>query len=183
MSSTGVRPLVVGACALSVGLAGGFFAGRSSPAGPPAGATQPKSTAPATTPTPAIAKRTAKESRSADSPTANATASSGSAPRSLDEIVAKLRQAITDPNFSRSGQNLFEAMQHLAPADIPTVLDQLKAPTGQRNFYAVLSVLMPRWAESDPAAALAYAQALPRANERQMALAAVFSGWARRDVE
>ena len=165
---------------LSVGLAGGYFAGRGAlPAAPQIGkaATAP----PTTASTPAVAKKAAKESRGSDPARANP--STSNAPRSLDEIVAKLRQAMADPNYMRVGQGIFEAAQHLAPADIPAVLAQLKGQSAQRNFYAVLTALMPRWAEADPEAALAYAQALTRVNERQMALAAVFSGWARHDVE
>ncbi len=120
---------------LSVGLAGGYFAGRGgSPAAPTASKTisSPSSTAP----TPAIAKRAAKESRNSDTARANTAASN--APRSLDEIVAKLRQAMSGPHFMRTGQEIFEVIQHLAPADIPEVLAQLKGSGTQRNFYGVL---------------------------------------------
>ena len=63
------------------------------------------------------------------------------------------------------------------------VLAQLRSLSGQQNFYPVLSVLIPRWAEADPEAALAYAKTLTRTTERQVAFTAVFSGWARRDVD
>ena len=124
---------------LSVGLAGGYFAGRG---GPPAAPTASKtiSSPSSTAPTPAIAKKAAKESRNSDTARANTAASN--APRSLDDIIAKLRQAMSDPNAMRVVQSVLEAAQHLAPADIPAVLAQLKGSSTQRNFYAVLMALI-----------------------------------------
>ena len=158
---------------LSVGLAGGYVAGRGGPA-PVASVPGKAAVSPAaTTLMPASAKKAAREARGAETTLAS---TSSNAPRSLDEIVAKLRLAMNDPRSMRTGQEIFEAIQNLAPSDIPAVLAQLKGGSAQRNFYAVLMALMPRWAEADPAAALAFAQSLTRTNERQMAVGAVFNG-------
>ena len=163
---------------LSVGLAGGYFAGR----GKESSATGKAAPAPvvATAVAPAAAKKAAREAHSTEAASPGAASRS---PRSLDEIVAKLRQAMNDPRYMRTGQEIFEAIQNLAPSDIPAVLAQLKSGGHQRNSYGVLAALLPRWAEADPEAALAYALGLTRPNERPMAVTAVFNGWARRDLE
>ncbi len=174
MNPNGVRPWIVGVCMLSAGLTGGYFAGRAGTGATPTNGhtAEPSAATPATSP---FAKKGDKPART--------TTTASNAPRSVDEIVAKLRQVIAQGNNQRTMQNALEAAQQLSPADVPVVLAQLRSLSGQQNFYAILSVLIPRWAEADPEAALAYAKTLTRTNERQVALTAVFSGWARRDVD
>ena len=96
MNPTGVRPWIVGVCMLSAGLTGGYFAGRAGTGAPPSnGQTAQPAATPAATP---FAKKGDKPART--------TTTASSAPRSVDEIVAKLRQVIAQGNNQRTMQNV-----------------------------------------------------------------------------
>ena len=78
-------------------------------------------------------------------------------------------------------QDWRKILDNLDPAGIPQLLAFVDAKVPKRLQEGLRSNLLPRWAQSDPQAAMVYAQALPNLQERQNAIGMVASGWAQKD--
>ena len=84
------------------------------------------------------------------------------------------RNVYNDPDWRKM-------MDNLDPADIPQLLAFVDAKVPKFMRQGLRFNLLPRWAQSDPQGAMAYAQTIPNLQERQNAIGMVATGWAQKD--
>ena len=160
---------------LGVGcVAAGFVAGRQL-------GTSPKPTGQGTSrPT---AASVVENLKGVSKPMAFAPVPAGVAPTiAPDELEAQVRRLMADASAGIYSSAVHEVVARVAVADIPALLAKLQTGSRQRNWYGVLALLLGRWAEADPTAAMKFAQALKISHERTQAVALVAEAWARRDL-
>ena len=68
------------------------------------------------------------------------------------------------------------------PKNIRPVIDAIQALPNQREKSIYLSMLVARWAEGEPQAALAYAQTTGPASDRRLMVSAAVRAWAEKDA-
>jgi hypothetical protein len=102
----------------------------------------------------------------------------GVMPASPKRISLSAISAETDPD--RRAEALDRAVESIADADVPEVLDGLmggKDPAANE----LRPLLVRRWAERDPQAAAAWAGQFPEGGERRMILEQIALAWAEKD--
>ena len=173
MNTKGFIGLVlIAGCALGAG----YWMGRhgSTSAGP--APTAPDSTARAGAPLPPVkVRRTAVESGPAEKP--------GSADRklSLADIEAKIQgMREGDRRYSREWQKIIDSV---ASADIPQMLAAVEKTPSRSTRDGLRIQFLSRWAESDPAAAMTYANSVAGKQPREQAIMSVLRGWSEKDPD
>src|SRR5207247_10063948 len=100
----------------------------------------------------------------------------------LEEAAAGIKAALAENNPSAR----YEALQRIAGAiaigDIPKALALADAITYRDLKANFVSILISRWAESDPVAAMTYAQRLTKVQEREHAVDSALGVWAKHDA-
>ncbi|PYI87782.1 MAG: hypothetical protein DME26_05055, partial [Verrucomicrobia bacterium] len=101
---------------------------------------------------------------------------------SLEEASAGIEAALAENNQPAR----YEALQKIASAvvmgDIPKALALADAITYRDLRTNFVSILISRWAESDPVAAITYAQRLTKGQEREQAIVSTLNVWAKHDT-
>jgi hypothetical protein len=100
---------------------------------------------------------------------------------SLAEIESALAE-LKGLSRSKLWERVNEIVKGVDPADIPRVMAMLaKLPAELQN--SLRYSLLPRWAETDPRAAMEFANGIKNLNERHQAILSVLRGWAKDDPQ
>lgn len=102
--------------------------------------------------------------------------------KDVNLIVRRIRAGMKSSNSYQRSAAVAAAVRDLPADRVAEVFGLLRHDVNQGYGYTILYVLMPRWAEHDPAAALEYAQGLS-SSRRIAGVNAALSGWARSDLE
>src|SRR5437588_4850264 len=93
------------------------------------------------------------------------------------EAVASLARVRADQHYNA----LLKIAAAVEIADLPSFAAYVASPQQRQNAYALLGALLPRWGESDPKAAMAFADNI-KLIERNTAIQNVLQGWVERDL-
>ena len=104
----------------------------------------------------------------------------GAAPASLETVIAGLKNAMARPSDRRSYLEAGKLIDGIDPKNVRPVIDAFQALPHQREKSIYLSMLVARWAEGEPQAALAYAQSNGTASDRRLMVAAAVRSWAEK---
>lgn len=74
-----------------------------------------------------------------------------------------------------------QILQGIDPSGIPTLLADLEKNPSKAVRDRIRMLLLPRWAQSDPTAAITYASGITNRTAREQATLAVLRGWAEND--
>ena len=111
----------------------------------------------------------------------NGSASVGGKEISDQAIVAALRNAVMHPADRRSYLDVSKLIDSIDPKKIRGIIEAFQSVPNQREKSIYLAMLVSRWAEADPQAALAYAQSTGTPSERPFMAAAAVRTWAEKD--
>ena len=100
----------------------------------------------------------------------------------FEEAAAAIQAARTEGNQSARFRSLQKIANTAALADTPKVLTLANAITSRDLKASFVSILIGRWAESDPVAAITYAQGLTKVQEREQAIVSALEVWAKHDA-
>jgi len=99
-----------------------------------------------------------------------------SRPGDTRDFAVRLRDVMNQHNRGKQWAELSALITSLDPSHIPEALAAIQSLHWNEKRFA-LAQLLNHWAEKDPRAALAYAQGLTNAAERNQSIASVLSGW------
>ncbi|MGB0581993.1 MAG: hypothetical protein ACPGVU_20045, partial [Limisphaerales bacterium] len=151
------------------GLFGGYKLGQKSAAVP---APVVESTPSEPNPTPAIART--RTERAAPEPVVT------SDEANLDLVVRRVHAALTTSSSTQRMANVADAVRNVRPHQVAELMERLRSRVNGSYGYMISYALLPMWAETDPAAALAYAQRITAS--QSYAIGSVVRGWARMDL-
>lgn len=102
---------------------------------------------------------------------------------SLSEIEEQILR-LSGGDWRRGGdRKLRRALDSVELRDMPRALLLIDKALEQHTRSSLRQLLLSRWAETDPRAAMASAQAVRNRAERESAISAVLGGWADKDPE
>ena len=104
-----------------------------------------------------------------------------SASTSLETVIAGLKKAIARPSDRHTYIEASKLIDGIDPKNVRAVIDAFQTLPNQREKSVYLGMLVAHWAESEPQAALAYAQTTGTASDRRMLVAAAVSAWAAKE--
>ena len=167
----------------SLAFAGGYWAAlRNGAAGK---VTPPSSTEATPTNAHVVAAWPAiRSSRTAPETTANNRDRTSAKP-TLEELEAKIRELNTggfgfgNRHAYADWQKLMDAMD---PADFAPALALVEKSGARNPRDSLRGMLLAKWAQTDPAAALASANTVSNKSSREMAIMSVVNGWAEKDA-
>src|SRR5256885_9013641 len=93
------------------------------------------------------------------------------------EAVASLANVRADQHYNA----LLKIAAAVEIADLPAFTAYVALPQQRQNAYALLGALLPRWGESDPKAAMAFADKV-KSFDRNTAIQNVLQAWVERDL-
>ena len=99
----------------------------------------------------------------------------------VDDVMAAIRAAVAEPSSSKRQKALQKIINSVAVADIPKVLTLVETVSNPDIRSVLITGLLPRWAESRPVEAMAYAQSLSNFQRRTEAVLSVAGAWALAD--
>lgn len=100
----------------------------------------------------------------------------------FEESETRLRELIASGDLSRSG-NWWRLIALVAPGDVPRLLPLVEQAASASMRNQLRSGLIGRWAEGDPASAMAYANNIADKVARESAIQAALNGWAQSDLQ
>ncbi|HEY1582135.1 MAG TPA: hypothetical protein VGF73_03435, partial [Chthoniobacterales bacterium] len=122
------------------------------------------------------------DSRPRDSGSNRAGKPDPSAPLSPAAIVARLKEAMAHPSDRHGYLEASKLIDAIDPKNIRVVIEQFQKLPAQREKSIYLALLISRWAEGDPQAALTYAQTSGSLSERRLAVTSAVRSWAEKDA-
>ena len=93
-------------------------------------------------------------------------------PPSSDDVETALRAVVQERRSQRRVEVLTELTRSLSISDLPRAVAAAEKILPDPYKWNFISQLVARWAESDPAAAVAYAQSIPGVQVRNQAIRA-----------
>ena len=124
--------------------------------------------APRTTPTPIVSSLEAEPAE----PEAGSTS---------DNIIDRMKAALARPGGRRTYATFSKLADSIDPDNVRAVLAFAEGLQKPQEKSMVLSLVVGRWAEFDPQAAIDYAQKIPPGTSRNWAITSAVAGWAERD--
>ena len=103
-------------------------------------------------------------------PAKNSSQISDPDPASTEAIIAALRNAMARPSDRHGRLEINKLIDGIDPKNVRPVIDRLQTLPNQRDKSVYVSLLIARWAEGEPLAALAYAQTTGTASDRKIAV-------------
>src|ERR1044072_1304891 len=100
---------------------------------------------------------------------------------SAQTIIAKLKGMQMQLNSRRAYATLSKIVEGIDTSNARDVLAFVQTLPKTEEKSTLMSLVIGRWAELDPSAAVGYAQALPPGVSRNWALTSAVSGWAEHD--
>ena len=97
---------------------------------------------------------------------------------STAEIIAKIKNALAHPGSRHTYATFSKLSESVDATNVRELLAFVQTLPKPQEKNMLVSLFVARWAELDPSAALAYAQALPGGVARNWALTSVVTGWA-----
>jgi hypothetical protein len=171
-----ILPISIAVPALFAGIAIGHYA----------------SPAPQITPAQATASTSAEQDRAssnASKPAATPDDMAQSDASDADEnqsnsnnIIARMKAALGRPNSRHTYATFSKLADSIDPKNVREVLAFADGLQNPQEKSMLLSLVIGRWAEFDPKAAIAYAQNIPPGTSRNWAITSAVSGWAERDA-
>ncbi|MEY2906237.1 MAG: hypothetical protein RLZZ408_708 [Verrucomicrobiota bacterium] len=104
-----------------------------------------------------------------------------SAPSTLQEFRERIKKAKAELNERKVYMLQHDAVQSLDPSQILDALSEANSMKTSLERQQLRNMLLSRWVESDPKAALAYAQGIGNATEKSDAIGTVASSWGFKD--
>ena len=92
-------------------------------------------------------------------------------PASIATVIASLQNAMAHPSDRHGYLEASKLIDGIDPENIREVIAEFQRLPEQREKSIYLALLVSHWAESDPQAAVAYAQATGSASDRTLAVA------------
>ena len=120
-------------------------------------------------------------SRSSDIPQTGSSEVSTSS-FSEESMILAIQDAAAHPANGHLYAELSNLVRKLDAGKIPLVIDAIQAVPNQRERNTLMSMLISRWAETDPPSALAYLQAKGGKAEKNRLLSSVVTTWAQHDA-
>jgi len=111
-----------------------------------------------------------------------ASAQPGSAPVTAETIISGLKNAMAGPSDRHSYLEATKLIDGIDPKNMRPVINAIQVLPNQREKSIYLSMLVARWAEGEPQAALAYAQTTGPASDRRLMVSAAVRAWAEKDA-
>ena len=100
----------------------------------------------------------------------------------IDEVEVRIRE-VCQTGVWRSQRERLNLMHAIAPAEMPRILRIVDASRMAHGRAWIRGELVARWAETDPAGALAYIETIVNRHERDAAFDAAVGAWADIDPE
>ncbi|MEO5753817.1 MAG: hypothetical protein ABIR38_03835, partial [Chthoniobacterales bacterium] len=101
---------------------------------------------------------------------------------SPDAIIAALRNAMARPNDRRGYREAGKLIDEMDPKNARAAIEALQGLPERREKSVYLAMLIGRWAEGDPQAAIAYAQTNGTPSDRRLTVSAAIRSWAEKDA-
>ncbi len=101
---------------------------------------------------------------------------------SPDAILAALKNIMARPADRRGYREASKMIDGLDPKNIRPILEAFAALPERREKSFYLAMLIGRWAEGDPQAAVAFAQSNGTASDRRLTVSAAIRSWAEKDA-
>src|SRR3954469_10583390 len=97
---------------------------------------------------------------------------------SAQDIIAKIKAGLTQSNSRRAYATFSKLAELIDASNVRDVLAFVQTLPKPEEKNMLVALFIGRWAELDPASALAYAQALPAGQPRNWAITSAITGWA-----
>ena len=101
---------------------------------------------------------------------------------SSTDLIAQLKAALGRPGSRRTYATFSKLADSIDAKNVKEVMAFAESLQKPQEKSMLLSLVVGRWAEFDPQAAIAYAQNLPPGTSRNWALTSAVAGWAERDT-
>src|SRR5436309_1308665 len=147
------------------------FSNKSIP--PRESAAKPAAASLATTPLPLASSSVPSDDHAA---TSVASKNQSAAPSSTQEIIAKIKEALSHSGSRHTYATFSRLSETVDPSNVREVLAFVQTLPKPQEKSMLVSLFIARWAEFEPAVAIAYAQALPAGAARNWALTSAVSG-------
>ncbi|MEI8343110.1 MAG: hypothetical protein WCH43_16425, partial [Verrucomicrobiota bacterium] len=99
-----------------------------------------------------------------------------------DDLSGKLAKVVQERSRTRRIGKFYAMMEGITAENAHDIVDALRNLKGIPEKSYLLSLAMQSWATTDPQAAMAYAQAIPKGQDRKQAILGALGGWAEKDL-
>lgn len=103
---------------------------------------------------------------------------------SVEQVAARVRAAYSSSTKTGiKAAAIAAALVGVAPDQVPELCELLRGAMNSEHGYSIVYALMPLWADTDPTAALSFANSLATTTRRHSARSSVINRWMQNDIE